>query len=181
MRGRHMVLKSLLVLVDLINPNPIGVASILNDIEANAPGLTLDGAACILDHGGDELFAKLFLDLNRRKNYKHDYLRGSRERLNESEFHELFLEKRFCARALARYSDRWIVSCVGSDFAALGRQTAIQRLPRLMSRAVEAIPELFSENDCGKQTGLDHLMLNFSDELMGAHVYALVATSRWPK
>ena len=64
-----MGLKRWFVLVNLVNPNPILVVSVLNHVKSQTPGLIVDGSTCVLLHPGDELFPVSFLDLERGDYY----------------------------------------------------------------------------------------------------------------
>lgn len=61
--------KCRLILVNLIDPNPIVVVDVLNHIKSQAPGLIMNGSAGVLHYSGDELLLVAFLDLNRGDYY----------------------------------------------------------------------------------------------------------------
>jgi len=68
-----MCLKSRLVLVNLVDPNPIVVVDVLYHIKPQAPRLIMDGTTGVLNYPGDELFLVAFLDLERCNYHVHGF------------------------------------------------------------------------------------------------------------
>ena len=72
MRCFSVFLESLLVPVDFIEPDTVGIFRVLNDIKSQAAGLVLQRPSGVSDHFLNEAFPVTFFDLKRCNDHIHD-------------------------------------------------------------------------------------------------------------
>jgi len=72
MRCFDVFLKSLFVSVDFIEPDPVGIFRVLNNIESHAARFILQRPSSVFNHFLDKVLPVTVLDLKRCNDYIHD-------------------------------------------------------------------------------------------------------------